>query len=81
MLWVKFGKQKMKPTNLSLLMSEEQTPAAFHNQKASNQQNILSAVLLTLAFLPTEGKFLLFFGHKSAITHVSRANEIWLTEK
>lgn len=62
-------------------MSEEQTPAAFHDQKTSNQQNILSALLLRFAFLPIEGKFLLFFGHKSATAHVSRANEIWLTEK
>lgn len=62
-------------------MSEEQYPAAFHNQKTSNQQNILSAVLLRLAFLPIERKFLLLLSHKNGTAQVSRANKIWLTEK
>lgn len=33
-------------------MSEKQTPAAFQNQKTSNPQNIVSAVLLRLLFSP-----------------------------
>lgn len=42
MLWIKFGKQKMKPKTPSLLMSGEQTPAALHNQDLKTTEYAIS---------------------------------------
>lgn len=78
MLWVTFGKQKMKPKKPLPFNVWKTNPSCLSEPEdfKSTEYSISSAAQVT--FLPVEGKFLLFFGHKSATAHVRK---IWLTEK